>query len=149
MLSGSGVQQVNKSSDNLGLRSKVKATIDMCSKEWHDSESQLHSRPIPMNFFHPHPVPIYLTTIPTPSPYIWLQFPPHPHKAHPRPHSCWLEHWSVRSISMYRVTCVCNLYANKNFTLAVTVICKTLFCKIKSSNDSSMKHEQPGEQWSR
>jgi len=33
--------------------------------------------------------------------------------------------------------------ANKNFTSAVTVLYKTLSCKIKSSNDSSVKHKQP------
>jgi len=42
----------------------------------------------------------------------------------------------VRLTRAYQ-SCNTYLYANKNFTFTVTVIYKTLFCNIKSSNDSS------------
>ena len=110
------------------------------SKEWHGSENQPHSRS---------------------SPYISLPSPPHPHTFDYRPHPIPTNHIPVPTPSPFPLTRAlkceiykyvsCNMYlcTNKNFTLVVTVLYKMLFWKIKSSNGSSIKHKQPGKQWSR
>ena len=97
------------SSDNAGQR-KASLSNHLPSKEWHGSENQPYSRPIPMKFFpsptHPH----ILIYHPHPSPSIWL--PSHPiltkHiPSPPHPHSRWLVHWSVRFTSTHHATCIC------------------------------------------
>jgi len=82
-----------------------------------------------MNCFHPHSIPYHI-----------LDYHPHPI---PIPDDSCIEVRDLQvRIMQHAFVCKQKLH----ITLAVTVLYKTLFCKIKSSNDSSVKHKQPGEQ---